>query len=62
MYTYMQLLCVGITRYPRAVRDMETSVYRSHYAGPIFDLTGEKFYFDFAVKFLDGQASKFSFV
>ena len=27
MYTYMQLLCVGITRYPRAVWDMETSVY-----------------------------------
>ena len=26
MYTYMQLLCVGITRYPRAVWDMETSV------------------------------------
>ena len=29
-------------------------VYRSHYAGPIFDLTGEKFCFDFVVKFLDG--------
>ena len=41
---------------------METSVYRLHYAGSIFDLTGEKFYFDFVVKFLDGQASKFSFV
>ena len=27
MYTYMQLLCVGITRYPRAVWDMETSIY-----------------------------------
>ena len=27
MYTYMQLLCVGITRYPRAVGDMETSIY-----------------------------------
>ena len=26
-YTFMQLLCVGITRYPRAVWDMETSVY-----------------------------------
>ena len=24
---YMTLLCVGITRYPRVVRDMETSVY-----------------------------------
>ena len=30
-YTYMQLLCVGITRYPRAVWDMETSIYRSPY-------------------------------
>ena len=29
MYTYMQLLCVGITRYPRAVWDMETSVYQT---------------------------------
>ena len=27
MYTYMQLLCVGITRCPRAVWDIETSVY-----------------------------------
>ena len=27
MYTYMQLICVGITRYPRAVWDMETSIY-----------------------------------
>ena len=27
MNTYRQLLCVGITRYPRAVWDTETSVY-----------------------------------
>ena len=27
MYKYMQLLCVGITRCPRAVWDIETSVY-----------------------------------
>ena len=32
MYTFMQLLCVGITRYPRAVWDMETSVYREKQA------------------------------
>ena len=28
MHTYMQLFCVGITRYPRAVWDMETSIYQ----------------------------------